>query len=153
MTEKTTAKTVIIGVGNEMRGDDAAGLHVVRSLRLDDVQLMELPGEGSELMDAWQGCGEVFVIDAARSGADAGSVFRLDATDEALPRGFFSYSTHAFGLAEAVETSRNLGTLPEKLVIYAIEGKQFAHGSELSPEVAGGVAQVITHISDEAQHA
>ena len=44
-------------------------------------------------------------------------------------------STHAFGVAEALELARALNRLPPCLLIYGIEGKNFAMGTGLSPEV------------------
>jgi hydrogenase maturation protease len=48
-------------------------------------------------------------------------------------------STHAFGVAEAVELARELGRLPGRLEVYAIEGADFSAGAELSAEVASAV--------------
>ena len=137
------ADVLVIGVGNDFRGDDAAGLLVARALAAragEALTVLELPGEGTELMAAWQGRAHVIIADAARSGAKVGSHTRLDAGAVPVPRGFFSYSTHAFGLAEAVETARNLNCLPAKLVIYAIEGRAFAQGAPMSPEIEKAVA-------------
>jgi hydrogenase maturation protease len=78
-----------------------------------------------------------------------GSIIRLDAIAAPMPTGFFSYSTHAFGLAEAVETSRNLGTLPEKLIIYAIEGHAFGQGDRVSAAVEKAVKSVVERVLAE----
>jgi hydrogenase maturation protease len=74
----------------------------------------------------------VVVVDAVCSGAAAGTMHRLDAHRERIPSRFFNYSTHAFSLAEAVEMSRELGSLPTLFVLYGIEGADFASGYELS---------------------
>ena len=50
---------VVIGVGNEMRGDDAAGILAARLLRgqLDPgaAVVLEQPGEALGLLDQWEG--------------------------------------------------------------------------------------------------
>lgn len=137
--------TLIIGVGNDFRGDDCAGLEVARRLRalnLPGVVITEHAGEGAALMETWRAASRVILIDAAQSGAAPGTVHRLDASTQAIPAAFFSYSTHAFSVAEAVEMARALGELPPNLIIYGIEGTRFALGEALSPAVEAAIARV-----------
>lgn len=142
------SRWVVIGVGNALRGDDAAGLHVARRLRERGLQnVHESSGETASLMELWQGMDAVLLADAAQSGAPPGTVTRLDASTQPLPAAFLHCSTHAFGLAEAVELSRSLGTLPPKVIIFAVEGKTFEHGAPLSPEVERGVVEAVNQIS------
>jgi hydrogenase maturation protease len=97
-------------------------------------------------MAMWEPNDHVVIIDAVRSGSSPGRIHRLDAHKESIPSEFFNYSTHAFSVAEAVEMSRALGTLPGRLVIYGIEGRSFAAGSELSQEVSGILDEVIDQV-------
>ena len=53
-------------------------------------------------------------------------------------------STHAFGVADAVELARALGRLPGRLDVYAIEGASFTAGDSLSPEVERAVDDLAT---------
>ena len=54
----------MIGVGNELRGDDAAGLAVARQLREQtDLDVLELEGEPIGLLDAWHGRDAVVLVD------------------------------------------------------------------------------------------
>lgn len=141
--------TCIIGVGTEFRHDDAVGLIAARRLSdldSDHVLVSEGSGEGTDLMRRWSGADRVFVIDAVRSGAAPGTVHRLSASREPMPRDFFSYSTHAFGLAESVELCRALGQLPARLVIYGIEGRDFSTGQGITSEVEEGLKQVVARI-------
>lgn len=139
-------KQVIIGVGNEYRGDDAVGLVVARRL---GGSAIESSGGGAELIEAWRGAEVVIVIDAARSGAPAGTIHRFDANERELPREAFP-STHAFGLAEAVELSRALGELPRRMIIYAVEGAGFDAGAGLSPEVERAIGVLVERLRQEA---
>ncbi|MEO5372985.1 MAG: hydrogenase maturation protease [Alphaproteobacteria bacterium] len=147
-----TARALVIGVGQPWRGDDAFGLEVAERLRgalPAGVDVITHPGEGTGLMDAWEGYARVVVIDAARGGAPIGTMHRFDCRAQTLPTGFFRYSTHAFGLAEAVETARALGRLPPALVVHAVEGAVFTLGLGLSPEVAARVDQVVDAVRGE----
>jgi hydrogenase maturation protease len=122
---------LIIGIGNEYRGDDAVGLIVVRRLKehlAGSPTVLEQSGDGAALMEAWQGAEKVIIIDAVMSGAAPGTIHRFDASAQPLPKDAFRCSTHAFGVAEAIELSRALSELPQSLVVYGIEGKNFAAG-------------------------
>ena len=60
----------------------------------------------------WAGADEVVVVDAVRSGAPPGTRAPLRRAGEPLPPALRGASTHAFGLAEAIELARALGRLP-----------------------------------------
>ncbi len=149
-----SSRIVIIGVGNEYRGDDAIGLIAARRLRErlgSQADIRELSGEGAAVIDAMQNANNAIIIDAAESGADPGTVFRYDATSERIPTGHFHYSTHAFSVAEAVETARALGQLPKMVIVYGIEGKSFDYGENLSPGLDDAVEVVVDRILSELQ--
>ncbi len=140
-------RVAVIGIGNEYRGDDAAGIAVARRLAgLPDVTVIELPGEGTEIIDAMAPFDRVILADASRSGEIPGTIREFDVSTVSLPVRFFNYSTHAFGLAEALEVARALGTLPPEVTVFAIEGHRFDAGDELSPPVVEGVQEVASRI-------
>ncbi len=137
--------TLVIGIGNDDRHDDAAGLATARLLRsgADSLgttpRVIERTGEATDLLEAWADEPTVIVVDAMVSGAPPGTVRRFDATNEPLPLPPPGASTHGLGLAEAVGLARALGRLPARLVLIGIEGADFSPGAGLSPEVAAGV--------------
>lgn len=140
---------LVVGLGNRFRGDDGVGPAVIDRLGARGFETVEYDGDGAGLIGLWQGRDRVIVVDAAQSGAAPGTVQRFDAGTTTVPSGLFRYSSHLFGLAEAVETARTLGQLPRSLVIYAITGRDFALGDRFSPTVAGAVDQVVAWIAME----
>jgi hydrogenase maturation protease len=147
---------MVVGVGNALRGDDGAGLEVARRVReradADGVLVRELEGEGVGLLDLWTGARAVVLVDSVRSGDAPGTVHRVDATGGPLPAGLrASTSTHAVGVAEAIELARALGRLPDRLVVYGIEGGRFDTGAELSPGVAAAIDRVADAVLSEAR--
>lgn len=137
--------TLVIGIGNADRGDDAAGLAVARRVReaaaRRDVTVVELIGDQLALLDTWEGAGDVYVIDAVCSGGAPGSVYRFDAAQQ-LDTKFRHRGTHSLSLADVIELARALGRLPAHLTGYGIEGAVFAAGAGLSPEVEAAVKAV-----------
>jgi hydrogenase maturation protease len=130
----------VIGLGNELRGDDAAGLLAVRRLgslpRPRPVRVLEHSGDCLSLLQRWRGAHAVVLLDAARSGAPVGSVTVFDASRQPCPASLRADSSHAFGVAETIELARTLGELPPVVVVYAIEGSEFGYGAPLSEAVA-----------------
>jgi len=147
-----TESILIIGVGSPYRCDDSVGLAILKQLRLHklyNVHLMERSGEGSDIMDIWQSYNHVILVDAVQSGSDPGTIHRIDANAEKVPTDFFHYSTHAFGVAEAVEMARTLDELPKHVTIYGIEGKDFEIGKQMSPEIEKSSELVVQQILDD----
>lgn len=149
-----TQALLVLGIGNPYRRDDAVGVLAARQLAALGFDAREMSGEGSALIHAWEGRMRVVIIDAAHSdSAAAGTVHRLEAgaagPNNALPKTLFHYSSHQFGLVEAVEMARVLGTLPPHLILFGIEGADFSHGEDLTIAVAAALQEVVDSISAE----
>lgn len=139
----------MIGVGNEWRRDDAAGLVVARRLRdtpLPGVRVVEHEGEPLDLIEEWSGADEAIVVDAVSSGAQPGAIHRLDAASTKLPAELFRGSTHALSVAEAVELGRALERLPRRLLVYGIEGRHFGAGRGLTAQVEPAVGILVSEL-------
>lgn len=138
---------LVIGIGHPFRGDDAAGPRVAEALAgIPGLDTLVHHGEGSDLMARWQGFDRVVLVDAMVSGVAPGTIRRWDALAEQLPAALFPKSSHVFGLAEAVEMARLLGRLPKVLTVIGIEGRDFAMGAAMIPEVAAAVEQVVAEL-------
>lgn len=141
---------LIVGVGNALRGDDGAGPWVAEQLAARGLAARVHAGDGTGLIDLFQTAPRLLVIDAMRSGGPPGEIRDLDALAAPLPAHLFHYSTHRFGLAEAVETARALGLLPRALRVIGIEGATFAPGQGLSPPVQAAAGRVVAMLAAEA---
>ena len=143
-------KTLLIGVGNAWRRDDGVGPSLVHALSTsalpEQISLLEHHGEGLSLLDSWQGFTSVLIIDAIRARAPAGTLYCFDCIRDELPSGLFHYSSHQFGLAEAVALARTLDRLPQQLLVYGIVGADFSHGEGLCAPVASTVARLTEQI-------
>ena len=121
-------KTLVIGIGNRYRGDDALGCLIADEVRKkvpETIEVIEHNGEPASLIECWQEYSTVILIDAVSSGAPAGTIHHIDLQSHPLPVHFHNYSTHAFGIAEAIELARVLKKLPPNITFYGIEGKSF----------------------------
>ena len=147
-------RVVAVGVGNPYRSDDGAGIAVAERLRetmTGVVEVVTCEQEPLRLLDAWDGADLAMIVDAVSSGAAPGTVHRFEATEHAVPPSLFRGSTHALGVGDAIELARTLGRLPDRVVVYGIEGERFTAGERLSPAVEDAVQQVATDIGEETR--
>ncbi len=147
---------ILIGIGNPLAGDDAAGRLVARKARLRlpaDVRVVEATGDGAALLDLWSAGNEVILVDAAVSGGLPGAIHRLDAAAGPVPARLHLRSSHAFGVVAGIELARALSRLPRRLTLYAIEAGSFDTGRGPTPGVARAIGEVVDAVVAAWTHA
>lgn len=144
------SKTLIIGIGNKLRGDDAAGLLAIKKIRElapEGIELIENNGDGAELINKWAGRDNVILIDAVVSGSPPGTIHKFSAPGPLVPSEMFKFSTHLFTVPQAIYLSASLGNLPKQLTIYGIEAKSLDYGSRLSDEVEIAINNIVQFVN------
>jgi len=151
-TRAPAKSVVVIGVGNNLRGDDGAGLAAAARLRGEPgIQVRTSAGEGIDLLAMWEDAGAVLLVDAVRSGAPAGTIHRYDVSDEPLPSSPRRPAGHAISTSDAIELARQLGQLPAKVVVFGVEGGRFETGSALSPAVEAAIEPLVAAVATESR--
>jgi len=131
-------RITIVGIGNEFRGDDAVALLVAKNLRdllPEQVKVVELTGDQSDLIELMQETNSMIIIDAIKSTAPSGTIFHIDAGKESFPDNFFNISSHGIDLAQSIELVRTMKKLPKVVLIYGIAGKDFSFTTSSSQQV------------------
>ena len=147
-------RTIVIGIGNPDRGDDAAGPAALARLRgrlAPGIELIENNGEATALLALLEDAVEVYMIDACRSGRPPGTLHRIDALAHTLPPDGSECSTHGLGVAQGLELARVLGLLPPRCVVYLIEGESYEPGAPLSAAVCTAVASLAERLIAELE--
>lgn len=142
---------LIIGIGNENRGDDSAGLIAARHLRnivAQDIPVLEMD-DPARLIDVWRSAHLVFVIDSSASGSVLGAIRRFEVDQQPLPSIFGAISSHNFGLGATIELARVMDLLPERLVVYAIEGRRYDPCSPPQESVVQAASDVAKAVNEE----
>jgi hydrogenase maturation protease len=133
---------LVLGIGQSLRGDDAAGLETVRlwqqrypqSTSRVRLETNELPG--LELLDLLVGMDAAVIVDAVQSKDPAGTVMRFGPEELASfkPEAGFA---HGWGAAETLQLGVSLypGLANCRLTLIGIVGSQFDMGAGLSLEV------------------
>ncbi|WP_327068590.1 hydrogenase maturation protease [Kitasatospora sp. NBC_01302] len=154
----STARTAVIGVGNEYRHDDGLGPAVLARLaRLNErlplpggTALLLCDGDPARLITLWESADLAIVVDAAHAHPGRpGRVHRLELDGGPWSPTAGATSSHGLGLGEAVELARALDRLPGRLVVYAVEGADTSPGTGLSPPVAAAVDPLTRQIAGE----
>jgi hydrogenase maturation protease len=137
-------QTLIIGLGHPDRGDDAVGLIAAEALAefvLDGTTVLDSSTGLLEHADAIAHAGRLIVVDAVRSGAEAGTIVRLSPRD--LDAEIASFSSHGMGLASELALLDRIGRLPEHTVVLGMEIEDVALGAGLSRPVAAALPDLI----------
>jgi hydrogenase maturation protease len=144
----------VIGVGNAWRGDDAVGLLAVRRLRDrlgPSVEVIEAEGDGLALLDLMEGIDHVILIDAVKGERRPGATVGLDLSKESRWGTVVPCSTHAMGVADAIDLARALGRLPKQVILYGIEIESVESGASLSGAVREGLDSVVEQVYQEVR--
>jgi len=145
-------RIVVAGLGNDYRGDDAAGPVLARRMAEQcltgvDASVMT---SAFDLLGAWQDADAAIVLDAMDLGEkSAGRICRFEYPDQCLSETALIASTHSLGLADVTELARQLDRLPRRLIVYGIAGQSFDIGTSLSPAVECKLDEVLSRVVDE----
>ncbi len=146
--------TLVMGVGNEDRGDDALGPLAARLLARawgdappPGLRVVAWTGDPTGLLDVWTGVQRLVLIDAMVSGAAPGSCCRYAGDAPFVSAG--ATSSHGFGLAGALALARALGRAPPSVEVWGIEGARFGAGEPLTPAVRAAVEALVARLQRE----
>ena len=152
-------RTLIIGCGNILRGDDAVGPVFVRHLwergLPAGVRCADGGTGGMDVAFQMRGVRHVILLDACRSGSEPGALFKLPGSEvEHLPP-LSGSNLHAFRWDHALAFARWLlkEDYPETITVYLIEGQHFTVGEALSPAVEATMHRLVDQLLAELRDA
>lgn len=140
---------LVIGCGNILRGDDAVGPVLVRHLFErgvpDGVRLVDGGTAGMDVAFGMRGASRVVIVDAAATGAEPGTVYRVPAEELAQLPPIDGLHTHNFRWDHALSFSSWLlgPERPDDVTVYLVEAGSTEPGAPLSPPVEAAMRRVI----------
>ncbi|MBN1270953.1 MAG: hydrogenase nickel incorporation protein HypB [Candidatus Aminicenantes bacterium] len=156
-------KTLVLGLGNELYGDDGVGLHVVRFLRdeinslafrpscYQNVFFEECALTGLALLDVIEGYDRLIIVDTIkRSHPKAGKVYHIDGKKL---RHIPGPSPHYVSIPQTIDIGREAGLkMPESVEIIAVEAKNiYDLGEGLTEEMQKSIPEIIETIKKTLQ--
>ena len=142
-------KTLLLGLGNPILGDDAVGWRIAEKVKerieesTAEIEVDCASLGGLALMERLEGYQRALLVDAIHTGQTLpGTLHHLSLED--LPS-LYANSSHDVSLKQAIETGRKLGLqLPEEIQILAVEiDNRWELSEGLSPAVEAGMAVAV----------
>jgi len=153
-------RTIVLGLGNPILGDDGVGCRVVEELtqrleieeRSRQIDIEPFYRGGISLMERLIGYDRALIVDSIQGmGGEVGTIYRLTMDD--LPT-MTADSPHDTSLKAALELGRHLNAdLPKEILIFAVEIYYSTEFSEsLSPPVEASVEPLKNMIIQELKN-
>ena len=142
-------KTIVLGVGNRILGDDGVGVHVAHEVQKQvhspDVTIDEACTGGMNLLDVILGYDKAIIIDAVKSEeTNHGDVQRIPLSDFST---MHSCNPHDVSLTEAIHLVKQLGEkrIPKEIIIIGILMKTMPceFSEHLSKDIQSAVPKAI----------
>lgn len=150
-------KTLILGIGNTIRGDDGIGIRVARKLKQilpPQYTIKELSSAGLDLMEAIAGFKKAILIDAVQTtGGVPGHVYHLSPQEFQYSSSVLSF--HALDLNQVIEIGKKLmeGKMP-RIEVLAVETPRLNEFSEnLSPALEDQFDKIVEIIKNKVEKA
>lgn len=145
--------TLVIGLGNVLRGDDGVGVRVIQALSAQplapDVEVVDGGTQGLGLVGLFEGRERIILVDAADVGKAPGQFVRFRLAEADLRGADEHLSIHAAGLRDALMLAQALKVLPDKVIIYGVQPARLDWDSELSSEVRAAVPRLAAALVEE----
>lgn len=144
--------TLVMGVGNLLRGDDGFGVMVLDAVSKrgvpNHVELLDAGTSIIDLMEELNGRRKVVVIDAVRGGQAPGTLYRFSPEDvaaEAVP----ADSLHQVGLLDTLRLAELVDCRPDEVVIIGVQPEDTGLKIGLTEAVAAAVARATEMVMTE----
>ena len=140
-------KTVVLGIGNTLLGDEGAGVHALRALEarsadLPDVEYLDGGTLSFTLAASIEEADQLIVFDAAQLNAAPGTVQLFE--DDAMDRFLGSRrkaSVHEVGLIDLMAMARLAGRFPGRRALIGIQPQYLDWADAPTPAVAAAIPQ------------
>jgi hydrogenase maturation protease len=142
-------KTIVLGIGNPILGDDGVGVHVANELKkhINDpnITIDEAITGGMNLLDLILGYDKAIIIDAVKTEyGEKGEVKRIPLSNFST---MHSCNPHDVSLIEAIQMAKKMGEekIPKEIIVIGVIMKQIPceFGEKLSNKIATAVPKAV----------
>ena len=148
-------RTLVLGLGNPLMGDDGAGVAALERLRgewevPEEVELVDGGTWGMNLLPLIESAERIILLDAIHAGDRPGTLLLLERED--LPR-YFSHklSPHQIDLREVLALAELRGNLPKDVVAIGVEPERVEMRAGLSPMVDAALGSLVALTLDRLE--
>lgn len=140
-------RAVVLGIGNTILTDEAAGVRAVEALERaykipPTVQVIDGGTSGMEMIEDLSNLDFLIVIDVVKTGAAPGTLVKIAGNQ--IPVFFRNkLSPHQIGLPDVLASLELLDAIPKEIVVLGVEPISLELGMEMTPTVAEKVPQLV----------
>jgi hydrogenase maturation protease len=151
--EEPAYKTLVLGVGNTLMGDEGVGVHVIERLLAgykipEEVHVLDGGVLGMGLLYYLEGIENLLLVDAVETRKDPGTIIRLE--DDEVPA-FLSMkiSPHQVGVPDMLAASKFIDLYPKRIVLWGIQPQILDMGLDMSPLIESKVDILVTNVLEQ----
>ncbi len=152
--EHTSFDTLIIGLGNPLRGDDGVGVRAVQMLAEQtlpaSVEVIDGGTRGLDIINLMTGRRRVILIDAADVGRPPGQFARFTVDEARFLGSDQHFSVHTAGLRDALLLAQALDMLPSEVIIFGVQPVHLEWDNALSAKVEATLPNLVEAVLAEA---
>ncbi|HEY83904.1 MAG TPA: hydrogenase maturation protease [Chloroflexi bacterium] len=142
--------TLIIGLGNPLRGDDGIGARVAQALAEQNlppnVDVLDGGTQGLGIVNMLEGRQRVIFVDAADVGVAPGQFKRFTLDEARLLGNDRHLSLHNASLRDALLLAQALDMLPPEVIIFGVQPDTLEWDSTLSPPVEAALPRLLAEV-------
>jgi hydrogenase maturation protease len=155
--EDSRESVLVVGIGNELLGDEGLGVHVARALQARKDELprsVEVIDAGTSLLDLPAVVARfprVILVDAIHADQEPGTVYRIDDAADLALSGELSpaISLHECSAADMLRMLRIMGIAIPHLSLIGAEPANIHPSLDLSPEVRAAAERIVSMLIGE----
>lgn len=150
--DQPACAVLVVGCGNLLRGDDGVGPVLIRHLWErgipDGARIVDGGTAGMDVAFQMRGAAKVVLIDAAATGSEPGTIFRVPGSELGELPPLQGLHSHLFRWDHALAFARwALGDdCPDDVTVFLVEAAALEVGAELSSPVHAAMEDVIAVI-------
>lgn len=162
MENSKQCKTVIVGFGNILMGDEGVGAYAIQELQKEyalnpDPCRPEIMDGGTAAFDVLLSLRDVdklIIVDAVKNRGSPGEVYRFEYSEihELFNTRIRELSLHDLNIIDALRVSEKIGNLPKEIVFIGVEPGKIELNMGLSKAVSEKIPYVINMVMKEVTH-
>jgi hydrogenase maturation protease len=140
-------RAVVLGIGNTILSDEAAGVRTVEALEQafrmpDNVLVIDGGTSGMEMIEDLSNLDFLLVVDVVTTGAAPGTLVKIAGAEIPV---FFrdKLSPHQIGLPDVLASLELLDAIPKEIVVLGVEPISLELGLDMTPTVAATIPELV----------
>ena len=149
-------KTLVLGIGNPILGDDGIGFHIAQELakkiKDENIEVKDTTVNGLNLLELIAGYDKLIIIDAIMTeDGKAGEIYKLKPESIGEPT-CPTISAHHLNLANTIELGKRLfpQEMPEEVTVFAVGTQEVAKVTEeMTEAVKEAIPKIVSLVLEE----